>query len=105
MKSTEKSNKNNQSSKNVPLRFVCTKIRYLLLLLLLITGISHQLQAQGPPLPPASGHGSTGNEPEGGNAPIEGGIILLLAMGVAWGGWKAYKTIRKNALKKGEILP
>ena len=56
---------------------------------------SNQIFAQAPP-PPPSGHGSGGNQPAGGGAPIEGGIGLMLAMGAAWGGKKLFVLNKKN---------
>jgi hypothetical protein len=50
------------------------------------------LLAQGPPPPPPSGHGATGNQPVGGNAPIGSGLAILLAMGAAYAGKKVYQV-------------
>lgn len=47
--------------------------------------------AQDPPNPP-SGHGSGDNQPVGDGAPIAGGLGILLALGAAYGGRKAYKA-------------
>ncbi len=61
-----------------------------LFLFLLIS--SSRLMAQGaPPPPPADGHGVTGNQaPTGGDAPIGGGLAILLLMGAAYAGKKMY---------------
>lgn len=48
--------------------------------------------AQVPP-PPPSGHGSGGNVPAGGGAPVGSGIGILLALGAAYGGRKVYRAI------------
>ncbi|KAF0194401.1 MAG: hypothetical protein FD166_3526 [Bacteroidetes bacterium] len=43
-----------------------------------------QGMAQAPPAPPATGGNNSGDQPIGGNAPIGGGIVLLLAMGAGY---------------------
>jgi len=59
-------------------------------LLVSIVGIflldAELISAQGtPPPPPAGGHGLTGNlPPEGGTAPLESGLALMLVMGAAY---------------------
>ena len=45
------------------------------------------LNAGGPPPPP----------PKGGDVPIDGGIVLLLAAGIAYGGKKIFDTHRRKA--------
>lgn len=52
--------------------------------------------AQAPPPPPPD-HGQTGNQP-GGNAPIGGGLFILLALGASYGIKKVY-DIRKETLE------
>ena len=52
------------------------------------------------PTPPTGGeggyvHGSGGNQPAGGGAPIDGGLSILLLLGAAYGSKKVYK-IRKQ---------
>jgi len=43
-----------------------------------------------PPAPPTgSGHGASGNQ-NGGNAPVGGGLFILLGLGAAYGGKKLY---------------
>ena len=54
------------------------------------------LLAQGPPPPPPSGHGSPGNQPTGGHAPIGSGLAILLVMGAAYAGKKAYDLRSEN---------
>lgn len=46
--------------------------------------------AQNPPYPPAE-HGKSGNQGPA-DAPIDGGLGILLAMGAAYGGVKLYKN-------------
>lgn len=58
----------------------------LLLVLVLIAG-SHQLISQPPP--PPGEHGEPGNQ-NAGNAPIDGGLGVLLTLGAAYGGKKVY---------------
>lgn len=51
--------------------------------------------AQGPPRPPAGGHGQSANQQPGntgGSAPIGSGLGIMLLMGAVWAGYK----VRKN---------
>jgi len=54
--------------------------------------------SQGPPPPPGGGHGQTGNQ-TGGNAPIGGGLFILLGLGVAYGSKKLY-TLKKEDIEE-----
>jgi hypothetical protein len=68
------------------------------LLMAIFLSFSPVLLAQDPPPPPSGGHGQTGNQsPPGGGTPIGSGLVLLLALGAAYGGKKLY------TLKKQEI--
>jgi hypothetical protein len=51
-----------------------------------------------PPPPPPSGKGTTGNQgpANGGGAPIEGGLIVSLALIAGFGGWKWYRVTREK---------
>ncbi len=53
------------------------------------------IMAQDPPPPPDSGHGQTRDQNPGGQAPLGGGLILLLGLGTVYGGKKVYE-LRKN---------
>ncbi len=55
------------------------------------------LSAQVPP-PPNNGGGapSGSNGPVGGGAPVGGGLVILLAMGAAYGGKKIYDFRKKK---------
>jgi len=53
---------------------------------------------QPPPPPSGSGHGATGNQ-TGGNAPIGGGLFILLGLGAAYGGKKLYRMNAENLEK------
>ena len=57
--------------------------------------------SQGPGAPPPPGHGSEGNQDQGGGAPIGGGLFILLGLGAAYGGVKGYKFYQK---KKKNLL-
>jgi hypothetical protein len=60
---------------------------YLLLasfLMIAFLVISNPLSAQEPPHPPTVGHGSKGNQAPAG-APIDGGLGLLISLGLAYG--------------------
>lgn len=63
---------------------------------LLFTGLlfllSLPLIAQDPPPPPGGGHGQGGNQTPGGSAPVGSGLVMLLALGAAYGGKKIYDT-------------
>jgi len=51
--------------------------------------------SQGPPPPPSGGHGQSGNQ-TGGNAPIGGGLFILLGLGAAYGGKKLYNMNKEE---------
>ncbi len=53
------------------------------------------LAAGGPPPAPGGGGGPPCDSPWG-CVPIDGGIGLLLAAGIAYGGKKAYKTFKED---------
>ena len=64
------------------------------LILTLFLGWGLVAMAQSPP-PPPSEHGRLSNQAagsNGGNAPIGGGIAILLSLGAAWGGKKVYQA-------------
>ena len=61
-----------------------------LMSLALMLGFSHNLVAQGPPPPPGGGQGDPPT------IPIDGGLSLLLAAGVAYGGKKVYEMNKKE---------
>lgn len=66
------------------------------LILTLFLGWGLVSMAQGPPPPPAM-HGKITNgsaNGNGGNAPIGGGIAILLSLGAAWGGRKVYQAYK-----------
>ena len=58
-------------------------------------------QSDGPGAPPPPSHNTSGNQSEGGRAPIGDGLLLLLGLGAAYGGFKAYKFYQK---KKEKLL-
>jgi len=49
------------------------------------------LLAQNPPHPNGGGAPGSGNTPVGGGAPIDGGLVMLIAMGSAYGAKKIWK--------------
>ena len=53
--------------------------------------------SQAPP-PPPPGHGQTGNQ-SGGDAPIGGGLFILIGLGAAYGGKNLY-DINKEKLEE-----
>jgi len=74
-------------------------LKKITLTILVITGLTFSLDviAQAPP-PPPPGHGETGNQ-TGGNAPIGGGLFILIGLGAAYGSKKLY-DLRKNQLEE-----
>lgn len=64
--------------------------RFKLLLIGLLFMTATGLMAQGPPDPPDEGGNNSGNQ-TGGNAPIGGGLGILLALGAAYGARKVYQ--------------
>ena len=52
--------------------------------LLAISMLINPVQAQEPPHPPTTGHGSSGNQSPNGSAPIGGGLGILAAFGIAY---------------------
>lgn len=67
---------------------------------ILFFGFAITTLAQDPPPPP----GNPGNENPGpvGEAPIDGGLGILLALGGAYGGYKLYKY-KKEQKKEAEV--
>jgi hypothetical protein len=65
-------------------------------LALMLTGFMAIAQislAQAPPPPPVDKGTNTNKAPgNGGGAPIDGGVVLSLAMVAGFGGWKLYKS-------------
>jgi len=74
------------------------KILTIALLMIAVTFISSTATADDPPPPPT--HGETGNVP-GGGAPIGSGLLILLGLGSAYGGFRGYKVYQK---KKKNLL-
>lgn len=76
---------------------VITGLTKTILILGFFLGLTLTASAQGgpPPPPPGGGHGQTTNQPpQGGNAPLDGGMLLLLGIGTAWGAYKLRADIR-----------
>ncbi|MDZ7740518.1 MAG: hypothetical protein U5Q03_01835 [Bacteroidota bacterium] len=55
------------------------------------------LFSQDVPPPPPPDHGSEGNQP-GGCGSIGGGLLILLGLGGAYGGFKIYQRKKKSLL-------
>jgi hypothetical protein len=51
----------------------------------------------GEPPPPPGEHGQTGNQPAGGGAAIDGGLLILAALGCGYGISKYIRNRRKIA--------
>ncbi len=56
---------------------------------------SFGLFAQTPPHPNGGGGPGSGNTPVGGGAPVGGGLIIMLALGMGYGGKKVFDMRRK----------
>lgn len=68
--------------------------KILLITLIILTATATNIFAQDAPPPPPN-HGETGNQP-GGNAPIGGGLFILLGLGAAYGGRKLYQIQKES---------
>jgi len=58
---------------------------------LLLHAVSVNAQGGPPPPPPGEGHGQTTNlPPQGGNAPVGGGLLILLGLSALYGTRRVY---------------
>jgi hypothetical protein len=65
------------------------------LMLLIGPGLSASVSAQAPPPPPTSGtKGDATNKAPGGGAPIDGSLVISLALIAAYGSLKTYKAFK-----------
>jgi len=69
--------------------------KWLLILCLIMIPAIHAFSDN--PGPPDPGGDPSGGGPGPVGAPIDGGLLILLAQGVAYGGWKFYKLKKKTA--------
>jgi len=53
-----------------------------------------------PPPPPGNTGGGAGGTPIGGNAPIGGGLFILLGLGAAYGSRKVYHLVQEEKLEE-----
>ena len=74
------------------------KIIIITLLVIIASVTTANLFAQVLP-PPPPGHGQTGNQ-TGGNAPIGGGLFILIGLGAVYGGKKLYDNNSKESLEE-----
>jgi len=65
-----------------------------LLVLFIVLNFATPIYAQDPPPPPPPSHGEGGNVP-GGGAPIGEGMVILVALGAAYG-WKRYQAAKEE---------
>lgn len=72
--------------------YILLSVAFLFAMTLLI----NPTQAQEPPHPPTSGHGSSGNQSPNGSAPIGGGLGILAAFGIAYASRKISITRSKK---------
>lgn len=69
------------------------KLLFISIVVVTINIIPESSEAAGPPGPPGGGGGPPCGSPWG-CVPIDGGLGFLLAAGVAYGGKKAYKSLK-----------
>jgi len=74
----------------------------ILLVAVLLSMISVAALAQGPPPPPDGNPADHQDSKLGGNAHIGGGVLILLALGMAYGGKRLYDL--KKAEKEEEMV-
>jgi hypothetical protein len=78
-----------------------------ILSILFVVAMSIHLPAQPPPPPPGGGHGNTSNGlPK--DAPIGGGLEILLGLGIVYGGLVArrgYMIKKKSTTSVQELAP
>jgi hypothetical protein len=75
------------------------KFRIVLIATLFVTAPLLML-AQTPPHPNGGNAPGSENGPVGGGAPVGSGVILLVAMGAAYGASKLYQMRRETAIKE-----
>ncbi len=75
-------------------------IKLLIITLFLVFSL-RTLTAQpgGPPEPPDS-HGESGDQTPGGNAPLDGGVFILTALGVVYCGAKVFRNKNFSLMNK-----
>ena len=64
--------------------------------IIVLVGAAYSVSAQPPPPPGSGTSGPTSNNQIGGNAPIGGGLFILLGLGAAYGGRKLYQLREEN---------
>ena len=52
--------------------------------------------AQAPPPPPSGSKGSGSNKAPGGGAPVDGGLMVSLAMVAGFGAWKLFRAAQRK---------
>ena len=85
----------NMFLKNIKMKKINYK-KYILSLIMMIA-VTVAFASDGPPNPGGTPVG--GEDPLGGGAPIGGGTIILIALGVAYGGKKIYNYRKKEEEK------
>lgn len=78
-------------------------LRHLLVGLFITT--ASLMQAQGPPDPPGLGHGTGGDQPPGGNAPVGSGLVILLSLAAGYGAGKTAISYKNRNNQKPNINP
>jgi len=76
------------------------KVISILTVLVFTLFFSMSVDAQGPPPPPGDSNHHAGGTPIGGNAPIGGGLFILLGLGAAYGSRKVYQLVQEEKLEE-----
>ena len=68
------------------------------LIVVMFVSFAYTVEAQPPPNPPGGSNGSTNSSGNslGGNAPIGGGLFILLGLGAAYGSRKLYNLNKEQ---------
>ena len=67
--------------------------------ILLLVFTTYTVAADNPPPPPSGSSSNNSGNQLGGNAPIGGGLFILIGLGAAYGGRKIYGIRKKSLLE------
>ena len=78
-------------------------IKFLLFSVILLGCVTfaQSVVAQAPPPPPPTEKGSNDNKGPGGGAPIDGGLVISLALVAGFGAWKTFNANKKKRAPNG----
>jgi len=79
-------------------------MRSFLTVIVIVAGLTFSYSAfaqpELPPAPPTSGGNGGSNTPMGGAAPIDGGLIILMAAGIGYGAKKVHTNLKSRGENK-----